>query len=190
MTSATGAPPGGPPGTFAAMSSTDGWGPGTIAVHGAGGGGATGPLSTPVLRTSTFRFETTAELVEASKGGRPGFYTRYGHPNFEAVEKTFAALHGADLGSTGIYQEGLTAERLSQQEETVHAAVRAYLRDAGAGERYADIRVAVEVDAAGRSVTVRLEAPLHLPLTIPGSPANPVVRASSTAAVTVVGGTS
>ena len=77
-----------------------------------------------------------------------------------------AALHGADLGSTRIYQEGLTAERLSQQEETVHAAVRAYLRDAGAGERYADIRVAVEVDAAGRSVTVRLEAPLHLPLTI------------------------
>jgi uncharacterized membrane protein len=96
-----------------------------------------------------------------------------------------AALHGADLGSTGIYQEGLSAERLSQQEETVHAAVHAYLRDAGAGERYADIRVAVEVDAAGRSVTVRLEAPLDLPLTIPGSPANPVVRASSTAAVTV-----
>lgn len=47
------------------------------------------------------------------------------------------------------------------------------------------IGIAVRVDAAGRSVTVRLEAPLELPLSIPGSQEAPKVAASSTAAVTV-----
>ena len=36
-----------------------------------------------------------------------------------------------------------------------------------------------------RSVTVTLSAPVELPLHIPGSPAKPVVGASSTAAVTL-----
>ena len=46
----------------------------------------------------------------------------------------------------------------------------------------------MRVDPVGRSVTVRLQAPLDLPLTIPGSPSNPTVGASSTAAVTLVAG--
>ncbi|HYH72569.1 MAG TPA: Tad domain-containing protein [Nocardioides sp.] len=100
-----------------------------------------------------------------------------------------AALYGADLGAAGVYEEGLDAERLVQQEAAVEAAVREYLARAGAGRRYPGIDVGVRVDTVGRSVTVRLEAPLDLPLTIPGSPSNPTVGASSTAAVTVVTGT-
>ena len=96
-----------------------------------------------------------------------------------------AALYGADLGSSGVYEEGLHALRLSQREAAVEAAVREYLVRAGAGRRYPGIDVGVRVDPVGRSVTVRLEAPLDLPLTIPGSPSNPTVAASSTAAVTV-----
>ncbi|MFC7362579.1 Tad domain-containing protein [Nocardioides astragali] len=96
-----------------------------------------------------------------------------------------AALYGADLGSAGVYEQGLDAPRLTQQEAAVEAAVRAYLTKAGAEGKYPGIEVGVRVDPVNRSVTVRLEAPLHLPLTIPGSPSNPKVTASSTAAVTV-----
>lgn len=99
-----------------------------------------------------------------------------------------AALYGADLGSSGIYEEGLGEDRLSQQEAAVRAAVRDYLARAGAGRKYPGIDVGVRIDAARRSVTVRLEAPLDLPLTVPGSPSNPRVAASSTAAVSVMAG--
>jgi len=97
-----------------------------------------------------------------------------------------AALHGADLGSAGIYTEGLGDDRLIQQEAAVEAAVRDYLARAEAGRKYPGIDVGVRVDTVNRSVTVRLEAPLELPLRIPGSPDSPTVAASSTAAVTVV----
>jgi hypothetical protein len=97
-----------------------------------------------------------------------------------------AALYGADLGAAGIYEQGLGDQRLLQQEAAVEAAVRDYLGRADAGASYPGIVVGVRVDPVNRSVTVRLEAPLDLPLTIPGSPADPVVRASSTAAVTIV----
>ncbi|MHC5010538.1 MAG: trans-sulfuration enzyme family protein [Planctomycetota bacterium] len=75
----------------------DGPGPGTRAVH----GGMvperpTGAISTPIYRTSTFRFATTEDLRAAARGERPGFYVRYGHPNFDVVEGKFAALHGAE----------------------------------------------------------------------------------------------
>jgi hypothetical protein len=96
-----------------------------------------------------------------------------------------AALHGADLGSAGIYAQGLDGERLSQQEAAVEAAVRDYLVRSGAPAKYPGIDVGVRVDPVNRSVTVRLSAPLELPLTIPGSPSDPTVAASSTAAVTV-----
>lgn len=96
-----------------------------------------------------------------------------------------AALHGADLGSAGIYEQGLGDDRLLQQEAAVEDAVRDYLVRADAASSYPGIDVSVRVDSVGRSVTVRLRAPLDLPLTIPGSPSNPVVGASSTAAATL-----
>jgi hypothetical protein len=97
-----------------------------------------------------------------------------------------AALYGADLGSAGVYTEGLGDDRLAQQEAAVEAAVRDYLVRAGAGRRYPGIDVGVRVDTVNRSVTVRLSAPLDLPLTVPGSRGSPTVGASSTAAVTVL----
>ncbi len=96
-----------------------------------------------------------------------------------------AALYGADLGSAGIYEQGLGDERLLQQEAAVEDAVRDYLVRADAGSSYPGIAVSVRVDPVGRSVTVRLRAPLELPLSIPGSPSSPMVGASSTAAVTL-----
>lgn len=96
-----------------------------------------------------------------------------------------AALHGADLGSAGVYAEGLPEDRLLQEAAVVRAAVQDYLRASGAGQRFPGIEVAVAVDRADRSVTVTLQAPLDLPLMVPGWSTAPVVGASSTAAVTV-----
>ena len=98
-----------------------------------------------------------------------------------------AALHGADLGSAGVYTEGLPEDRLLQEDDAVRAAVHDYLRAAGATDRYPGIQTSVVVDPAGRSVTVTLRAPLDLPLVVPGWRESPVVGTSSTAAVTVVG---
>lgn len=96
-----------------------------------------------------------------------------------------AALYGADLGSTDVYAYGVDAARLAQEEAAVEAAVRNYLARADAGRKYPGIDVSVRINAVGRSVTVLLRAPIELPLSIPGSPSNPMVGASSTAAVTV-----
>ena len=96
-----------------------------------------------------------------------------------------AALYGADIGSAGVYAEGLPAERLLQEEGAVRAAVQDYLRRVGAYETYGDIVVVARVDAAARAVTVTLSAPVDLPLTVPGTPARPTVSASGRAAVTI-----
>ena len=54
-----------------------GSGDGTTSVHGgAAPDGPTGTLTTPLYRTSTFRFDTVDDLVAASRGERPGFYAR------------------------------------------------------------------------------------------------------------------
>lgn len=97
-----------------------------------------------------------------------------------------AALHGADLGSAGVYTDGLPEDRLLQDTDAVREGVHDYLRESGAAERYPGIQTSVVVDPAGRSVTVSLRAPLDLPLTMPGWSQDPVVGASSTAAVTVL----
>ena len=62
-----------------------------------------------------------------------------------------AALYGADLGASGIYEEGLGEDRLSQQEAAVRAAVRDYLARAGAARNYPGIDVGVRIDAVSRS---------------------------------------
>ncbi len=99
-----------------------------------------------------------------------------------------AALRGADLGAAGVYAEGgLGADRLLQEEGAVKKVVVAYLESIGADQTYPGLTVSARVNVADRSVTVLLEAPVKLPLHIPGSPLKPVVGASSTAAVTIQG---
>jgi cystathionine beta-lyase/cystathionine gamma-synthase len=80
----------------------------TRAVHdGSGEGEPTGSVPTPVYRTSTFRFESTEHLLRGARGETPGFYTRYGHPNFRAVEEKHAALHGAE--ASVLFGSGMAA---------------------------------------------------------------------------------
>ena len=136
-----------------------------------------GQVTILIIGMASFCLMAVALLVDASAA----YLQRQGLDNLADG----AALHGADLGSAGVYTEGLPAERLLQEESAVRAAVLGYLSDVGAQSRYPGIQVRVAVDPAGRSVTVSLEAPLDLPLRIPGSPARTAVGASSTAAVTI-----
>lgn len=98
-----------------------------------------------------------------------------------------AALRGADLGAAGVYGEGLSVDRLLQEKGAVEKVVIAYLQSVGADQTYPGLDVDARVNFSDRSVTVTLSAPVDLPLRIPGSPSQPVVGASSTAAVTIQG---
>ena len=100
-----------------------------------------------------------------------------------------AALAGADAGSRNLdvlYGEGVaSADRLDQAEAVARRAVADYLRATGAYAAYPGLTYRVGFDAGRDAVTVRIDAPLDLPLTIPGSPHRPVVGAEGSAVVEV-----
>lgn len=94
-----------------------------------------------------------------------------------------AALRGADLGASGreTYGSGVPPARLGLTAAAARAAVGAYLVEAGAYRRYPGLRYQVRI-GDGR-VSVRLQAPLDLPLTIPGSPERASIGAVGSAVV-------
>ncbi len=155
-------------------------GPGTTSVHeGSEPDPATGAVTRPLLRTSTFRFDTVPDLLAGARGERPGFYTRYGHPNFEAVEAKFAALHGA--GAAVLFASGMAAFG-----GILQAHVRAGDRIVALADLYGGTRVLLAELAARFGVGVTL-VPRHdddaLTRALPGarlliaeSPINPTLR--------------
>lgn len=71
---------------------------GTRAVHGAGDP-RPGPLTTPVVQTATFVFESSKELRRYLDGDEELFlYTRYANPTLRALEQVLAALENAEAG--------------------------------------------------------------------------------------------
>ncbi len=71
-------------------------GPGTRAVHGAGGV-RPGPLATPIVQTSTFAFASAEEMRRYLGGDDELFlYTRYANPTVRELEQRLAALEGAE----------------------------------------------------------------------------------------------
>ena len=79
------------------------WGITTRVIHAVTGGGMTvGPgggasVASPIWQTSTFEFGRPEEVAAAATATQPEtFYTRYGNPNFSAVQNAIAALEGAD----------------------------------------------------------------------------------------------
>jgi hypothetical protein len=94
-----------------------------------------------------------------------------------------AALRGADLGAGGreTYSTGVPPARLELTVAAARAAVGAYLVETGAYRRYPGLRYQVSFGAG--SVSVRLDAPLDLPLTMPGSPERASIGAVGSAVV-------
>ncbi len=82
-------------------------GPRTRAVHG-GEPGKPGPVSTPIVHSSTFSFATLAAMnAEQAKGAGGAFYQRYGHPTLAGCEARLAALDGAEAAL--LFSSGMAA---------------------------------------------------------------------------------
>jgi uncharacterized membrane protein len=96
-----------------------------------------------------------------------------------------AALAGADGGAQGteVYAGGLQGNRADLVADAARVAVRDYFAASGADEKFPGVgyQVSVGVD----SVVVRVQAPLDLPLTVPGSPDRPRITASGSAVITL-----
>lgn len=97
-----------------------------------------------------------------------------------------AALAAADAGAQGeeVYTQGLGAEHLQLVADAARAGAHDYFARTGAHARYPGLRWSVVVEEATGRVTVRVQAPLDLPLTVPGSPGVAVVGSSGSAVVT------
>jgi len=68
----------------------------TRAVHGPHQG-ATGAMSTPIVHSATFSFDSLDDMVLAQQERHAGsFYQRNGHPTIHATEERLAALDGAE----------------------------------------------------------------------------------------------
>lgn len=100
-----------------------------------------------------------------------------------------AALAGADAGSRNLpalYGSGVgERERLDQARTIARAAVEEYFRRTGARAAYPGITYDIAFNPGDNSIIVHVDAPLDLPLTLPGSPERPVIGATGSAVVQV-----
>jgi methionine-gamma-lyase len=65
--------------------------------HEAGNQPLGAPIGTPIWQSSTFAFREPGEVAAAATATRPEtFYTRYGNPNFTAVQEAIAVLEGGE----------------------------------------------------------------------------------------------
>lgn len=74
-------------------------GPQTTEIHGGEPPrhGVGGPVGTPICRTSSFTFSSTAEMKLWAEGKSKAYiYTRYGNPTLSVAEEKIAALEGAE----------------------------------------------------------------------------------------------
>ena len=96
-----------------------------------------------------------------------------------------APRRGAARGATGreVYTGGVPEDRLELSAGAVRASVHDYLVSSGAYASYPGLSFTVDVDRATASVTVRVRAPLDLPLTVPGSPGVASIGATGSAVV-------
>lgn len=82
----------------------------TRCVHGGELDDAHGSPHTPLYQTTTFKFASTADLLDVVDGRKPGsLYTRYGlNPTVFSVEQKLAGLEGAEMAWA--FCSGMAAE--------------------------------------------------------------------------------
>jgi hypothetical protein len=97
-----------------------------------------------------------------------------------------AALTAADAGASGdeAYAAGL-GDDLHLDAAAARVAVVEYLTGVDAYRRFPGLRIEVSVDPTAQRVIVALQAPVQLPLHVPGTPASAVIGATSAATVGV-----
>ncbi len=74
------------------------WSDATRAIHaGESHHGISGPVATPIVRSSTFTFSSTAEMKRWAEGKSKAYiYTRYGNPTLTVAEAKIAQLERAE----------------------------------------------------------------------------------------------
>jgi methionine-gamma-lyase len=74
------------------------WGDATSAIHaGEARHGVGAPVATPIARTATFTFASTAEMKRWAEGKSKAYiYTRYGNPTLTVAEAKLADLEGGE----------------------------------------------------------------------------------------------
>lgn len=82
----------------------------TRCVHGGELKDAQGSPHTPIYTTTTFKFDSTADLLDVVEGRKAGsLYTRYGlNPTIRALEEKLASLEGAE--AAWAFSSGMAAE--------------------------------------------------------------------------------
>lgn len=83
--------------------------PATQIVQGSQGGNRDAePLTTPIYETTTFVFDSAADVRAYNEGRSPKFlYSRYGNPTTVAVETTIASVEGAETAM--LFASGMAA---------------------------------------------------------------------------------
>ncbi len=90
------------------------WHPATLAIHGLGRlPKAYHAVSTPILQTSNYYFDTADEVEEFMRAKGQGIvnreheYARYGNPTQQETERKLAAIEGAERAV--LYSSGMAA---------------------------------------------------------------------------------
>jgi cystathionine beta-lyase/cystathionine gamma-synthase len=158
----------------------------TLAVHAGAPEGANAPITTPIVQSTTFRFES-AEAVQRYSRGEGGLYmySRDENPTVRAAESALAALEGAEscvLFGSGMGAMTAAVMALVSGGEEVVAATALYggtyklLRDLlsrfGVKSRMAEPEGLVEACTRGGARLCLFE-----------SPTNPTLRVLDMAAV-------
>jgi cystathionine beta-lyase/cystathionine gamma-synthase len=83
-------------------------GPGTLAVHSGTDDRGNAPLTVPIVQSTTFRFESAAQVQEYQRGDSGLFmYSRDENPTVRAAEEALARLSGAE--SALVFASGMGA---------------------------------------------------------------------------------
>lgn len=82
----------------------------TRCIHAGEMSDASGSPHTPIYTTTTFKFDSTADLLDVVEGRKAGsLYTRYGlNPTIRALEEKLASLEGAE--AAWAFSSGMAAE--------------------------------------------------------------------------------
>lgn len=82
----------------------------TRCIHAGEMNDASGSPHTPIYTTTTFKFDSTADLLDVVEGRKAGsLYTRYGlNPTIRALEEKLASLEGAE--AAWAFSSGMAAE--------------------------------------------------------------------------------